>query len=493
MQDLKEKTVRGAFWDINSNVICQFIQLAVTPIMARLLTPSDFGLWSMAMVFVVFLNIFAQLGMGTAIVQKKDLTDEHIASVFVVNIMVGFVLCAAYILLAPLISGFFRQKELERIIYFVSINFVVNSFATVQASMLTRALKFKKVSLINIFSAAVSAAVGVALAALGFGVWSLVWSAVLATFLTTLLLWVKPEWAPKIYFKFSKVKDVIGFSGFVLFTNTVSYFSRNIQDILIGRMLDLASLGYYSMANRVMLFPLQTIAWRVGNVMLPSYSRIQHDLAYVRSAYAKTLRFLTVFTFPIMAGFVCSAPEIVNVIVGPQWGRAIPLIQVLSLAGLIQIPATTAGALMLSQGRSALLFKWTLFATLVTCVTIYAGLRFGGLMGAAAFYAAWSWLSMPILIRITTGTIKMPQADFVKAILPALFASLAMACFVWAVRWALYEYFKAGIWLVFVYEIFSGAVFYYLVIKVALRGTFEEIKATFSEVFPGIGPLLRRI
>lgn len=114
-------------------------------------------------------------------------------------------------------------------------------------------------------------------------------------------------------------------------------------------------------------------------------------------------------------------------------------------------------------------------------------------MGAAAFYAAWSWLSMPILIRITTGTIKMPQADFVRSILPALFASVAMACFVWAVRWALYEYFKAGIWIVFVCEIFSGVVFYYLVIKVSLRGTFEEIKATFSEVFPGVGPLLRRI
>lgn len=427
---LKEKTIHASKWNIGSSVLGQVMQLFFSAVMARLLLPEDFGVFGMAFVFITFLQLFSQLGMGAALIQEKSLDEEDLSSVFWMNLASGIILCAIFILCAPFIAAFFRQPVLRKIVYVLSVNFIIVSLSMVQSILLTREMRFKKISVVTLASLACSGFLGIYLALNGFKVWSLVWSSVGGNIISTALMWYKSEWNPKFIFHWAKIRRLFSFGFNVLAANVVNYFARNIQDILIGRFLTPAALGYYSLANRIMLLPLQHITWRIGGVTFPAFSKIQHDEYALRDAYLKTVSLISIVTFPIMIGLSAAAPEIITTILGEKWMPAVILVQILCITGLIQSITSTIGAMILAKGRADLNLKCGLFSSPILCLGIAIGLKWG-VLGVAITYSISYILavSIPIFIGFRLISLKMP--DFLKTLLPAAVSSLVMlACLI---------------------------------------------------------------
>ena len=314
--NLRQKTFKGLFWSFLSQGGRQVSQIIITTILARLLSPNDFGTLAMVTVFTNFAMIFSEMGISGALVQKQDIHDRHYYSAFWLNIIVGIGLTLIFIAVSPLIAWFYKKPELKPILFMVAFNFLFSSFAIIQQTILTKAMDFKSLAIRDIIAMILAGIVGITLAYHGFGVWSLVYQLIAYTIINVFLLWILSPWRPKLEFDITDIKDIFHFSSNATGFNILNYFSRNIDQLLIGKFLGSEVLGYYSLAYKIMLYPLQNISWVIGKVMFPAFSKIQNDLEAVRTSYFKMLKSISLITFPLMAWLFCVAPEVVDVLLG---------------------------------------------------------------------------------------------------------------------------------------------------------------------------------
>lgn len=476
--NLKEETIKGSIWMMGASTAGQIIQLFITAVIARLLEPRDYGIFGMAFVLIAFLQLFSELGVGSAIIQKKNLTDEHLSSIFWLNIAVGGVLALIYAASAPFLSWFFHSPSLRKIAYVLSFNFVISALGSVQFTLLTREMRFKKRALINLYGIIGSGLIGIILAYNKFGMWSLVWATVANNIITTALFWVSVSWKPRFVFYWSKVKELIYFGLNVLGFNIVNYFSRNIQDVLIGRFLNPAAFGYYSMANRIMLLPVQYITWRVSAVLFPALSHAQDELETVKRAYVKSAFFISIITFPVMMGLIIVAREAVLVLLGAKWEPVILLIQILSVASILQSIISISGSIILSRGRADLQLKLGVYSAVIICVAIFAGLR-RGIVGIAIFYTA-SWVILsPVFLFFVLRLIKLEIGRFLRGLLPATASSLIMVASVVFIRHICISMWGFSPQAVLIGAISVGITTYIVVLRILFPRDFHEIEDIF--------------
>ena len=333
---LQTKTIKNIGWSGISQIVRLISQFAITAILARLLTPKEFGLIAMVVIFTNFIAIFREAGLAKALIQHDGLTEEHLSSMFWIIILIGFILAAILSGLAPAIANFYKEDRLVLITIILASTFFISSFGSVQNSLLLKELNYKYVAIILTVADIISGAVAVALAFTGFGVWSLVYQQVVSSLLIGFFPWVFCRWKPKFLFRWGKVKELLGFGLNLTGFNLVNYFSRNLDNLLIGKFLGSTSLGYYNFAYQLMVFPLNNITSTIGDVMFPSLSIIKKDKEKVRYAYLKATSYIAVLTFPLMIGLLAIAPQFIRVIFGSQWERSIFLVQILAIIGLIQ-------------------------------------------------------------------------------------------------------------------------------------------------------------
>jgi PST family polysaccharide transporter len=396
---LRKKTIKGLTWAGVSQAGRQLSQFIITAILAHLLSPNDFGLLAMAAVFINFGMIFNEMGISSALIQKQDTCDRHYYSAFWLNVVIGIALTLIFVAISPLIAGFYKKPELQLILIVISINYFISSFMVIQQTILTKKMDFKSLAIRDIISVVFSGAIGIYMAINGFGVWSLVVQSIVFTLLNTIILWVLSPWRPKFQFAKSDIKDIFGFSSSLTGFNVINYFSRNIPQLLIGKFLGVQALGYYSLAYKLMLYPVQNISWVIGKVMFPAFSKIQDNLAKVRSTYLKTVKAIALISFPIMLGLFIIAPEFVKVVFGLRWIETITTIRILCLCGLFHSIGTTVGIIYLSMGRADMQFKLQFWGTALVLVCVLSGLRWG-INGVALFYTLQSVIWININLRI---------------------------------------------------------------------------------------------
>ena len=330
MSALINKVVSGVKWSAVSQVGRQATQLFTTIILARLLSPSDFGLVGMALVVTGFINIFKDLGTSAAIIQQKDLSEKLLPSIFWVN--VGFGLTATFLLflLAPLGGILYQEPGVVAVLRVLSPSFLISGMGILHQALLERSLAFDSLAKLEVTSAIAGAVVGIVLALLNFGVWSLVFQVLTSVFASTLLLWMSSPWRPQWVFHWKEVGAVSRFSlnltGFSIF----NYFSRNADYLLIGRFLGAQELGYYTLAYRILLFPIQNISAVIGRVLYPVLSAFQDDNSRFASAYLKVIRSIGLVTFPLMMGVLALARPFVLTFFGAKWEPVILLVMILA-------------------------------------------------------------------------------------------------------------------------------------------------------------------
>lgn len=438
LESLRQQTVGGVLWSLAARGTKVAIQFVISVVLARLLTPEDFGLVGMIAVFTGFAMLFNDLGFGAALVQKEELEERHRSSLFWLNCVAGLLLSGLVFASAPLLASFYEEPRLVPLTQLISANFFLGSLNVVQGALLKRNLEFRRLAYVEVVSVVAAGAVAIGLALTGFGVWALVWQMLVATAVAVAMMWVVSSWLPAARFELDAARELFGFSANLLGFRSFNYWVRSADDLLVGRIVGSHGLGVYTRAYESMLMPLRQVSNVVGRVMFPSLSRIQRDPERVRRAYLRAIAMIALVTFPMMTGLFVVADSFVLGLLGPKWVEVIPILRVLCLVGLAQSVGTTTGWIYQSQGRTDWMFRWGIVSGVVTLVAFAVGIRWG-VMGVAVAYATRNFALTYFNFSIPGRLIDMEFSDVARAVAPAAGHALLMALIVWGCQLALPE------------------------------------------------------
>ncbi|MCX6895427.1 MAG: lipopolysaccharide biosynthesis protein, partial [Verrucomicrobia bacterium] len=274
---LKSQVTSGVFWSGTGRVAQQAIQFALTVVLARLLTPDDYGLMAMVMVFTGFAGMLADAGFNSALIQKQDLAEEHIHTVFWVTVGIGIFLAGVTWLIAPWLAVFFHSPVLTPIFRVIAVNFIFSGLSNVPSALLNKRMQFRTLAKMDTAAVFLGGAVGVIMAVCGMGVWSLVAQTVGGALLSLSFRYWLSRWRPRWIFCPAALREMIGFSGHLYAFTFMNYWARNADNLVIGKFFGSAALGVYSRAYGLMLLPITQIHSVVYQVMFPALSGIQDD------------------------------------------------------------------------------------------------------------------------------------------------------------------------------------------------------------------------
>lgn len=481
MKNLKSRSVNAVAWSTGSQLLKTVLTFFIVAVLARPLWPSEFGLLGMVVVIANFAKVFMDSGFNNAIIQKDELTDIHYCSVFWFNFFVGSALTILMFFAAPLIAGFYNKPELRPIAQVISLCFVVWSLQLVQNAVLIKAFQFRRIAIIELTAVVISGIVAISMAYSNCGVWSLVAQLLALATTSTSLLWFFSNWRPKLRFSFSAIRDLLNFSSFLLATNVINYWVRNLDNLLIGKYLGEVPLGFYGRAYNVMMMPITNLSASVSRVLFPSLSRIQNDPDKVRSVFLRVTRVIGFVSYPATLGLLVVAPHFIEIALGEKWIPMSNVLRILCLVSLIQSTSSLIGNLYLSQGRTDLQFKVMFLLRVNSILGIIFGLSWG-IEGVAAGYLIAVILNQIPNLYFSGKLVGLTIPNYFKSVWPSLACALAMAIFVFGV--VLFCEGRFSIWLSLLVEITTGICFYGVLVRILrLRSLYDAIDAV-SEITP---------
>jgi len=427
--NLKEKAILGVKWSGASTGVVTALRFVTLAILARLLSPSDFGLMGMIMVVIGFAKLFSDMGISNAIIYRQGATKEELSSLYWVNILAGIAVFLIICISTPLVIVFYHEPRLTNLMYLVALVFLITPFGQQFQILLQKELQFNQLARIEIIGASTNAAVSISLAFWGMGVFSLIWGQLAGSSLRTLLLchWGRKHWKPILHFSRQDLKGYISFGLYQMGEKSVDYFNANLDYLLIGSLLGAKPLGYYILAYNLALRPSLTINPILTKVAFPVLSKIQNDILKIKKSYLKVLQLLSSVNFPMMVGLAVVAPVAIPTIFGDQWLPSVILVQILTILGLLRSTLDPVGSLLLAKGRADLGFKWNAALIIAQIPGLYLGVKFGGTVGAAIAYAIlmgiYTIFGYPILIRTLLGPCLY---KYVSSMWPSLWMSVVM-------------------------------------------------------------------
>ncbi len=433
MKNLRTKAVRASGWVLGSNVISQAISFCFGIALARFLMPDDFGLIAMVMVFTGLASLLSDVGLGAALIQKKDANKLHFNSVFWLNISFGCSLFVLLFLSSTWISVFYGRVEVGYICRALSITFIISALALVPRTIFMKGLQFKYIALAELVSMIVSGVIAVFMAVNDFGYWSLVTLKLSQVLVSTMLIWSFSAWRPTPCFSWHAIRELFGFSASIFGTNFLQYVTTNIDKLLLGRMLGGDVLGVYDKAQSMMLFPLRNISHVMGSVMFPSMSLVQTDTVRVKKIYLRSTQSIALLTFPMMTGLFVVADSFVLGVLGPHWTEIIPVLRIFCIAGVATSIVTVTGSLYQSQGAALLQFRVNMFTQPMRIIGVIIGI-YWGVIGVATGYTVALVINSLITLTIATRLVNLRLATLILSLIPILLMSLVMAFMISAIQ-----------------------------------------------------------
>ena len=427
--DIEANVMHGAKWMAASQVATQVTRFATNIVLARLLLPSDFGLIAVATVVMLFLEQIRDLGTGTTVIQRKEVSAKLLNTVFYLNTTIGITLALVVYLLAPRLAGALGNPEATHILQAFGGLTLLTSFGHIQHALLRRRMMFQQVGVITTVSAFVTAIVSIGLAAAGAGVWSIVIGMAAANVLGVVMTWVYSGWRPGLSVSASDFSSVWSFAGYLLLTNIVVFLLQQSDKVIVNRTLGVTALGVYALAQRVLLYPMQSVTVVLTEVLFPAFSRKQDDNAALRRAYVRSNSVIGLITFPLMAGAASVAPIMVRVLLGDKWHDLVPLMIILAPAGAIQAVSSNASSLLLAKGHSRANVGWSVILGTVILAGFGVGVRWG-LVGMCLTYAALLIALTPLMWHVAFRYIDLRIRDYVRALLPVTWMTLLMSAVV---------------------------------------------------------------
>jgi len=376
--DLKKKTAKGMLWSAVERFSTQGIQFLFGILLARLLTPNDYGMIAMLTIFIAVSQTFIDSGFGNALIRKLDRTEADKATVFFFNIFMAMACYGIIFLSAPLIAQFYSMPELTDILRILAINLIIQAFGSIQHLNLTIDLNFKALAKVTFIGAIVGGTAGLICAYNGLGVWSLVVQQMATTSCRVILFWVLVHWRPKTFFNKSSFKNMFGFGSKLLASGLLNTLYDNIYDLIIGKAFAAATLGNYSRASHFANFPSSNVTGIFQRVTYPVLSKIQDDPDKLRKGYLKFLNMATLVIFPLMIGLAALAKPFILLVLTDKWFDVILILQIICIAQMwYPVHAINLNILQV-MGRSDLFLKLEIIKKIegitVLCITLPFGI-----------------------------------------------------------------------------------------------------------------------
>ncbi len=401
---LKKRSIRGGVNTVSSQMISFTLNTGSTIVLARLLAPSDYGLVAMVTSITGFVFLFKDLGLAAAVIQRRDINQSQVNSVFWINVIVGLILAILIITLSPFIADFYDDDRLVGISLVYAFSAFTSSFSVLHSALMKRQMMFGKLAIINVVSVAISVSTAIFLAWLGLGYWALVILNITNPLVALILLWAMCDWRPNYIKINSEVKSYIKFGMGITGFSIINYFSRNLDNILIGRFLGANPLGLYSKAYHLLMLPITQIRDPLNAVGTPALSSLGHEPEKYRNYYYKFIFILSFFSMPLVMFLFLFSYEIVLVVLGEQWVEAAIVFQLLAITALIQPVAGTRGLVLISLGMTNKYFIWGIANAVFVIMGFLIGVKWG-ISGIAISYGIVNYLILiPSLMYCFHGT-----------------------------------------------------------------------------------------
>lgn len=414
--------VKGVRWSLLAVIGRQGCQIVGALIIARILGPADFGIISVASIYVVLVTLLLDQGLSAALVQRPDLSPRAPGATVTLNLVMAVLLGGLTWLTAPALAEFFSVPELVLVLQILAVALPAKALGIVPRAVLSRRLSFGGMAVSDIAGAALGAVGGVAAAVLGAGYFAIVYQVIVTDVVAAVVLLLAAR-GPRPNLHLREVLPLLRFSIGIFGVNALAYFSRNIDNILVGRFLGVTALSLYGMAYRVLAVPVMLFGQTVNRVMFPVFSRTSTDTALVSGNLLKSMQVLSMLVVPVMVFAACASPLLVQLVLGDAWADAAPLLSVLAVAGARETIFFIAPSLMRGMGKAGLNLRYEILATVVQVSGIVVGLQFG-LLWVAVGYAAGGFLLTPVLLVIQSRLCGAAVGTQLATIWPAVHCSM---------------------------------------------------------------------
>lgn len=387
MPNLKEKVAKGAMWTLCEKLSCQTVNFVVGMILARLLTPTDYGTVALTAIFFAVANVLSDSGFGGALIQKKNADDLDFNSVFYLNFALSSLAYVVLFFAAPMIADFYQTPVLKNIVRVSAITFFLHAINAIQNAELTKKMLFHlsfRISLITTFT---SAAVGITLAFMGYGVWALVWTGLVTYIVGTIARWFIIAWRPRLMFSFARLKPLFVYGWKMLASSLLDQLFVNLNGLLIGRFYTKADVAYVNKGQGIPCLVMNQVDETLGRVSFPALVLLQDDRDRLRDAMRRMMRCSTFLVFPLMVGVAACAKSSLRLLYGEQWLPAAPYMMLACFSYALWPFHTINLKGIMAVGRSDIFLKLEIVKKISKLIFIFAFFRFGVLpfMMACAF------------------------------------------------------------------------------------------------------------
>lgn len=435
MASIKKQLISGVFYTSISKYVGILVTLVVSGVLARLISPADFGAVTVATVIIAFFAIFSDLGIGPAIIQKKELTKDDLDSIFSLTIYSGFIVSSAFFGLSWLVSSLYKSEILKIVCQLLSLNLMFAAADIVPNALIFKAKRFKFVAMRSLSVQLLCGVVAVVAALLGAGIFALLINPIVSSIVLFIINYRQNPLRLHLHIQKESVKKVFSFSVYQLSFNVINYFSRNLDKLLMGRAMSMTDLGYYDKSYRLMMLPLQNISYVLVPVMHPIFSDLQNDLQALSKEYLKVVKLLSYIGFPLAALLFFIGRELIVLIFGAGWMPSVPVFQILSLTVGVQIILSTSGSIFQAANATKQLFLCGVFSSVLNVLAICVGVFVFGTLNAVAYGICISFAInfIQCYYEMYYHTFKVSWLPFWKQLISPIIISVVIAALLWVI------------------------------------------------------------
>jgi O-antigen/teichoic acid export membrane protein len=438
MNELVRAGKRAFIWDFAGKLLTQIITLLIVIVMARLLSPSDFGMIAMVMSVVGIASIFSDVGLGAAIIQRRRLHQLHYDSVFYFNIVTGLFFTVVTFLSATQISNFFNNSSLVPLFEVLSLLFLINAFGSLKLNLLKKSLRFDIIAKVTLVATLLSGVIGIICAIAGFGVWSIVWQILFASLLTNIMIWFQCQ--EKFLYKFSwkALKQLWGFGFRVYLADVMEAMFKQLDYMIIGKLFIPATLGFYQRAKSLNELVVRYSSSSLMSVLFPILSRLQHDFIQFRIVVLQAYHLILFVSFLLVGSLYLVSEEFILLLFGQKWLLSVSYFQIFVLSAFAYPLSALLVNVLVSRGKSKLFLKLEIYKKLLLLVTFIAGFSIG-IEGYLYGLIIFNTLALYLNILFVSKELGISAENFVKPLLiqAGLTGGIVMAI-VWGMQLAGY-------------------------------------------------------
>ncbi|HEX8460978.1 MAG TPA: MOP flippase family protein [Segetibacter sp.] len=470
----KSKAINGGKWITVSTVVSTVFQFAQVAILARLLSPAAFGVVSISTLIIAFFNIFANLGFSNSIIYKQEQDRKVLSTLYFLNLILGIVIFIAIYFSAPIIIAYYKEAKLGLVIRISSTYFLIVYFGQIYYFLLEKELQFRAVAIIEILGAVIGTAVTITLAYSGFEELSLIYGQLCMQLVRTVLqiLLGKKYFVPKFYFNIKLIKEHLQFGLYNVGDGFIGFIQSNADNIVIGGVLGVKMLGYYTIAIQLAVFPITKLNPIVLQVAYPLLAKMKDNLAGLKSSYLKILDFLAYINLPLLAGLFITADSVVPLFYGPGWEQTIDLVKIFVFISFLSCLSHPLYTLAFTRGKPKLLFYLNVATLVVKLPLLYFFSKYWGVTGIAVAFLLATFINLVLNFCIVQHLI----GNFIKAFLSNLLKPVFFCLLMTAIIYA-YKLFIGYTGIVnTILEVCIGGIIYG-VLTLIYKISFSEIKA----------------